>query len=256
MFLLATMCVRNEEDIIAHNIEHHIKEGVSKFIITDNNSTDNTREIISRYPQVTIIDEPARNHNQGVWVTKMAKMATMYNPDWIIHMDADEFWCNLHTLDKYKDYDVVYTSNDRMFRHLIPLTPPKSFSMRKMKHYVIDPHFAKIAHKPRRDIVSVSDGNHKLECEGDLKIAVSEEIEWHHYMIRSHEQFRNKVKKASAIFKLWRKPCIGHHWKIWCIMRWLGLLPWRYNKFKKNDKKIILNKEFLGIWPTDHHQFF
>ena len=91
--IVATILAKNEEDIIAENIEHHIEQGVSQFIVTNNNSTDHTRSIVEKYPEVAeIIDEPGDNHHQSKWVTRMAKMACKLNPDWIVHLDADELW--------------------------------------------------------------------------------------------------------------------------------------------------------------------
>src|SRR4051812_8210794 len=98
-YIVATILVKNEEDIIGANIEHHINQGVSKFIITDNGSTDATATIASRYPEVVeIISESDDCHNQSLWVTRMARLACKLKPDWIIHLDADELWMGLGNL--------------------------------------------------------------------------------------------------------------------------------------------------------------
>ena len=70
--IIATLLVRDEEDVIKQNIEHHINQGVSGFIITNNSSKDNTLEILSKFPEVLeIINEPETDYDQAKWVTKM-----------------------------------------------------------------------------------------------------------------------------------------------------------------------------------------
>jgi glycosyltransferase involved in cell wall biosynthesis len=95
-YLIATLLVKNEEDILEHSLKHHIEEQNIQFIIaTDNNSTDNTKKILKSFKEVKIIiDENGSDHDQSKWVTRMAKLATIYDPKWIVHLDADEFWCN------------------------------------------------------------------------------------------------------------------------------------------------------------------
>ena len=56
MKIIATILAKDEEDIIANQIEHHLEQGVFKILLTDNNSTDRTREIASKYKEVEIID--------------------------------------------------------------------------------------------------------------------------------------------------------------------------------------------------------
>ena len=62
--IVATLLAKDEEDIIAQNIEHHINQGVTDFIVTNNRSKDHTRTIVEKYPEVKeIIDEPDETHN-------------------------------------------------------------------------------------------------------------------------------------------------------------------------------------------------
>ncbi|MCL2075748.1 MAG: glycosyltransferase [Betaproteobacteria bacterium] len=93
--LIMTLLVKNESDIIGRNLEFHKAMGVDGFIVTDNMSTDGSREILQEYKDwiLDIIDEPDQNHNQAEWVHRMAALARhKYHADWIINADADEFW--------------------------------------------------------------------------------------------------------------------------------------------------------------------
>ena len=47
--LFMTLLVKNEEGMLEENLQFHKAMGVDGFIITDNNSTDGTIEIIQKY---------------------------------------------------------------------------------------------------------------------------------------------------------------------------------------------------------------
>lgn len=46
-----TLLVKNEEGMLEENLQFHKAMGVDGFIITDNNSTDSTPDIIRKYKQ-------------------------------------------------------------------------------------------------------------------------------------------------------------------------------------------------------------
>ena len=49
--LFMTLLVKNEEGMLEENLQFHKAMGVDGFIITDNNSTDSTPDIIRKYKQ-------------------------------------------------------------------------------------------------------------------------------------------------------------------------------------------------------------
>lgn len=95
MTLVLTMMVRDEADIIAATLEHHLAEGVDRILVTDNASVDGTREILREYEAVapvTVFDDPEHRKQQGEVVTRMARLAhTEFGADWVVNGDADEF---------------------------------------------------------------------------------------------------------------------------------------------------------------------
>lgn len=95
MTVVMTMMVRDEADIIAATIEHHLAQGIDRILVTDNASVDGTREILAEYAAVapvTVFDDPEHRKQQGEVVTRMARLAfEEHGADWVINGDADEF---------------------------------------------------------------------------------------------------------------------------------------------------------------------
>ncbi|HEX2435452.1 MAG TPA: glycosyltransferase family 2 protein [Solirubrobacterales bacterium] len=99
MKLVMAMKVRDEDDVLEHNLRYHRAHGVDHFVVTDNGSTDGTPEILRRFESdgvLTLIEEPATEDFRDEahwWVTRMARIAaTDLDADWVVHADADEFW--------------------------------------------------------------------------------------------------------------------------------------------------------------------
>ena len=78
MKLVMTLLVRDEADILALNLEHHLAQGVDQVIVTDNRSVDATPDILQSYAErglVEVIQEPSETDAQAQWVTRMAQRA-------------------------------------------------------------------------------------------------------------------------------------------------------------------------------------
>ncbi|MGM1030248.1 MAG: glycosyltransferase family 2 protein [Actinomycetota bacterium] len=95
MTVVMTMMVRDEADIIAATIEHHLAQGIDRILVTDNASVDGTREILAEYASiapVTVFDDPEHRKQQAQVVTRMARLAfEEHGADWVVNGDADEF---------------------------------------------------------------------------------------------------------------------------------------------------------------------
>lgn len=93
---MLTLRVRDEADIVASMLEHHAKQGIDAFIITDNGSVDGTRDILESFAKDHVVDlrhDPVHRMQQWSTVTQMARDAyTNYGARWVINADADEFW--------------------------------------------------------------------------------------------------------------------------------------------------------------------
>ena len=95
MRIIGTMMVRDEVDIVAAMIEHHLDQGVDTLIVTDNASVDGTTEVLERYAatgRVELHHDPVHEKQQAKVVTEMARRArTRFRADWVLNLDADEF---------------------------------------------------------------------------------------------------------------------------------------------------------------------
>lgn len=96
MKFVVTVMVRDEVDIIAAMVEHHLAQGADLIIATDNGSVDGTTEVLQRYADLGVLElhhDPVFRKQQHAVVTAMARRASAeYRADWVINADADEFW--------------------------------------------------------------------------------------------------------------------------------------------------------------------
>lgn len=94
--IVMTLMVRDEVDVIAAMIEHHLAQGIDLIIATDNGSVDGTREVLADYAALGVVelhDDPRHEKQQAEVVTRMARRAYVeHGAEWVINADADEFW--------------------------------------------------------------------------------------------------------------------------------------------------------------------
>ena len=86
--------VRNEVDIIRMNVLHHLSLGLDCLLVADNGSSDGTDRELQRLSR----DKRVRWHRdhspyrQSEIITGLAREAFRSGADWVVPMDADEFW--------------------------------------------------------------------------------------------------------------------------------------------------------------------
>lgn len=95
MRIIGTLMVRDEVDIVAAMVEHHLAQGLDTLIVTDNASVDGTREVLESYAETDLVElhhDPEHRKQQRDVVTRMARRArTRFRADWVLNLDADEF---------------------------------------------------------------------------------------------------------------------------------------------------------------------
>ncbi|MEP6637825.1 MAG: glycosyltransferase family 2 protein [Chloroflexota bacterium] len=96
MKVVVTVMIRDEVDIIAAMVEHHLAQGADLIIATDNGSVDGTAEVLQSYADLGVVElhhDPVFRKQQHALVTTMARRAfTGHAADWVVNADADEFW--------------------------------------------------------------------------------------------------------------------------------------------------------------------
>ncbi len=254
MKIIATLLVRNEAELVADCFEHHLSQGVNAFMVTDHSSVDGLQDVLRCYRDV-ILDqwfETDPGYKQDQWVTRMARRAADFCPDWIVHLDADERWHGLSLLsDVPKSFEWVRTGP---WRNHLPLSSVSSpvFRPETMPYFEIPGHTGKhvprfvefgsgsggkILHRPMHD-VQVGIGNHWMNfpylphfhCDG---------ITVHHYPIRSLEQLRRKVINGAAALDAQRwAPEIAGHWRVWRDLDQQGRLETVFQSFVLREAEI------------------
>ncbi|MCL2074989.1 MAG: glycosyltransferase family 92 protein [Betaproteobacteria bacterium] len=91
-FLAAMLCAKNEGLYIREWIEYHRLVGVEKFFIYDNESTDNTREILQPYVDEGIVEYKFwRGVKQQLEMYADGFRRYSYSARWLAVIDTDEF---------------------------------------------------------------------------------------------------------------------------------------------------------------------
>ncbi len=87
-------CWRNEADVARVNVLHHLSQGIDSMLILDHGSGDGTfailEELSKRYP-VTCRRESSIFRQDKI-LSRLAMEAKAGGADWIVPIDADEFW--------------------------------------------------------------------------------------------------------------------------------------------------------------------
>lgn len=199
MRLVMTIPVRNEVDILDHNLAYHLSHVVDHVIAIDNLSTDGSHQILEKYRdlgRLTLLTSDDESYSQDVWVKTMTAEAITWGADWVIHVDADEFWWpekdNLKSLLMELPNDVLAVSAPR-YDFLPSIDSGLSvFKDLESINVVGNRIMGKICHRALPEI-STSFGNHHALKSGIRLKTDSLPVSVLHFPVRSWEQFENKI---------------------------------------------------------------
>jgi hypothetical protein len=241
-----TLLVKDESDIIRYHLDFHLSAGVEHIIVTDNASTDGTRDILNEYdrlPEITVIDEPGDDYSQDRWVTRMAILAREdLRADWVVNSDADEFWFDAQSdlrnsiadtnaqILYCRRYNMLYPYDHEdsgpWFRRLIYRAarpqPIPQLSARLTQplptaYYCFD--LPKKALVRTEGLVRVHHGNHSADFAVPVRTELTD-LGIYHFPIRSAAQFEKKIMQGGEAFARNSKlpQGVGWHWRRWYRM--------------------------------------
>ena len=215
MKLVMTLLVRDEEDVLAANLDYHLAQGVDQFIITDNLSVDGTRDIVDAYVRrklAVYLYEPNDDYSQFRWVTRMARMAAVdFGADWVINNDADEFWASAAPGANLKSILAGVATTVRSLTvprfNFIPMgsheqgffAEQMTLLERESRNSEGFPLPPKVCHRALPD-VEVDQGNHGVSLAGVPLPSEPCALRILHYPMRGYRQFENKIARGGAAY--------------------------------------------------------
>ena len=87
--IIATILERNEELLIERCLSS-IESFVDKIIVLDLDSKDATRDLITTFKNVELFVFKGLDFHDGILRNLLVSLAALYDPDWILRIDADE----------------------------------------------------------------------------------------------------------------------------------------------------------------------
>ena len=206
MRLVMTLLVRDEQELLAANLDYHLRQGVDFVLVSDHGSTDATPDILADYVNrglARVLPVEGEAKDQGTWVTRMARLAAAeHEADWVLNNDADEFW-----------WPLAGTLKD-----MLGLIPPRYGQLAVPRHNFIaragaGPFWERMVirearsqnlvgrelepnaiHRGHPEVV-VELGNHWVRAPGLAPAPALPLIEVFHFPIRTWEQFEHKVAR-------------------------------------------------------------
>lgn len=243
--LIMTLLVKDEDDMLEENLIFHKAMGVDGFIITDNNSSDRTPEIIRKYKDkgwiLEVVEEKATDYQQKKWVDRMIwKAKKDYKADWIINADADELWYapsgNLKTELVASQANVltcemkcVFPEENKPFwqwgQTVEVVTDPEHYNL--SRYSLFGRQNKKVIHRAV-GYIQISMGNHKVTM--FPKKTAKSNIHIYHYNIRGRQPFLEKMINGGKQLEQNPRKHGGRHWRYFYQMYKDGLLDAEYDK--------------------------
>ena len=91
---MGVLVVRDEVDVLRVCVLHHLFAGCERVLVLDNGSTDGTVTVLRRLAERLPLSwsSDAGPYRQAEFATGLASEAASLGADWVLPLDADEFW--------------------------------------------------------------------------------------------------------------------------------------------------------------------
>jgi len=221
VFLAVCAIAKNEGKYFDEWIEYHKSVGVEKFYIYDNESTDNTREILSKYPFIEYHFIPGIKQQLNAYNDCIKKHKR--DTEWIAFIDLDEFIVpqtfdnipdfikSVHKTDLIEINWIVYGSSGHKTYSPVPVM--QRFTKHSTPDHPVN-NCVKSIVNPRRVFRFFSSHSPTLFCgrrtdSDGLKVRPNsfwtrsrkyDKIKINHYAVKSFEEFCEKQLRGDALF--------------------------------------------------------
>ena len=243
MSVVAVTMVKNEIDVIETTIRHMATQ-VDQVIVSDNGSTDGTRELLDELP-CEVLDDPDPAYYQSRKMTALARYAgLMYGATWIVPFDADEIWtaCGVGTVAEQLQQVSARVAPAWLYDHVVTDTDPTGVPPQQaMRHRMRErTPLHKVACRLEPGMV-IEMGNHQVTYPDTTSPAVLfDQLEVRHFPIRSVAQYLRKATQGAAALELTDlDESTGQHWRDW-------------NRLVSEHGEQALADAFLDHWFCRH----
>jgi len=264
MKIVGMISVFNEEDIIEEMINHSISQGLD-LVVLDGGSTDSTYDICKKFSdngELKFYQFKTKNWDLGLNLRMSYDLALLEKPDWIIHMDADEFFESgkdelnfkqaINKVDKegynliqFNLFEFFVTDNDNNISNSIT---------EKLPYYSFETDFVYRAWKFFPGIKIEPSGGHYPIFPDGLKYRIyPEKFVCRHYRFRNQKQAEKKMKERIERTKNIVDIKIGWHSHLRKIVDEKNTLIVEHtllNRYNKNNE--WNNEKKFSYFKKDH----
>jgi tetratricopeptide (TPR) repeat protein len=240
----ALILAKDEEDIIGHNLAHHYREGLRKFVIVDNGSSDETLARIKTFKDghpdclVYVILDPVMGHYQAAKTNAgFAFIRTYFEGlgqkiKWLFPIDSDEFICSTTDMS----LAALLAKSEQQGKNIVAFNMHNAGSSNYVRDIEPDEdvigHFDLRKSPPKENVFKVAvnceaiagavfeEGNHRIERGfkhfSEVSAAIADGFFLFHLPMRSVRHIRSKVINGGKAFRAAPEVRnVGGHWRRW-----------------------------------------
>lgn len=221
-------CCFNEAAILPFFIEHYQRfVGATRIVLQDGGSTDDTAEIVARYPGVELVVKRSEklDDRELLQIRNEAWKPWRDEADWIIVCDVDEFLYHPDIkaeLRRLKDAGITLPMVEgfEMLSKQFPVHRPGRFLWQDIQAgFAVPDYYNKnLVFDPRIDI-NYHLGCHSCAPTGPVRRSEGMVFRNLHYRMLSHQHIVDKSRRAAARLSDWnRQSNAGFHYRQHAVM--------------------------------------